>query len=86
VPKYTKPDVLPVEITFNGQDYTNDNKTYGFFDPYILDVYPRLISPKGTTKVRLYGFGFVNSTGTDLKTKIDSVSRGNLTCSNSECV
>ena len=25
VPKYTKPDVLPVEVTFNGQDYTNDN-------------------------------------------------------------
>jgi hypothetical protein len=25
VPKYTKPDVLNVEITFNGQDYTHDN-------------------------------------------------------------
>lgn len=25
VPKYTKPDVLPVEVTFNGQDYTHDN-------------------------------------------------------------
>lgn len=25
VPRYTKPDVLPVEITFNGQDYTHDN-------------------------------------------------------------
>jgi hypothetical protein len=38
VPKYTKPDVLPVEVTFNGADYTNDNQTYGFFDPFILDV------------------------------------------------
>ena len=69
VPKYTKPDVLPVEVTFNGQDYTNDNQTYGFFDPYILDVQPRLISAKGTTTVRLYGIGFVNSTGTFLKAK-----------------
>jgi hypothetical protein len=25
VPKYTKPDVLPVEVTLNGQDYTHDN-------------------------------------------------------------
>lgn len=25
VPKYTKPDVLPVEVTFNGDDYTHDN-------------------------------------------------------------
>ena len=46
---------------------------------------PRLISTKGTTRVRLYGFGFVNSTGTDLKTKIGSVKRGNLTC-NGDCV
>ena len=46
---------------------------------------PRLISPKGTTRVRLYGFGFVNSTGTDLKTKINSVKRGALSCSG-DCV
>ncbi len=65
IPKYTKPDVLTVEVTMNGQDYTNDNRTYGFFDPYILKVEPRLISTKGTTKVRLIGFGFVNS-GSDL--------------------
>ena len=78
VPKYTKPDVLPVELTFNGQDYTHDNQTYGFFDPYVLDVKPRLIYYKGTTLVRLYGFGFVNATGTDLKTKFGTVERGEL--------
>jgi hypothetical protein len=61
VPKYAKPDVLQVEVTFNGEDYTHDNQTYGFFDPYVLDVQPRLISAKGTTRVRLFGFGFVNS-------------------------
>lgn len=26
IPKYTKPDVLTVELTLNGQDYTNDKK------------------------------------------------------------
>jgi hypothetical protein len=65
IPRFTRPDVLHVEVTFNGQDYTNDNQTYGFFDPYVLRVEPRLISTKGTTKVRLIGFGFVNS-GSDL--------------------
>ena len=25
IPKYSKPDVLKVEATFNGQDYTHDN-------------------------------------------------------------
>lgn len=24
IPKYTKPDVLRVELTLNGKDYTND--------------------------------------------------------------
>jgi len=28
-------------------------------DPYILDINPRLISPKGTTVVNMTGYGFV---------------------------
>jgi len=64
IPKYTKPDVLIVELTLNGQDYTNDNKKYGFYDPYVLNAEPRLISVEGTTKVLLKGFGFVNSSQT----------------------
>jgi len=66
VPKYSKPDVLNVEVTFNNQDYTHHNQTYGFFDPFVLDVQPRLISTTGSTKIRLIGFGFVNA-GDDLK-------------------
>jgi hypothetical protein len=38
IPKYTKPDVLRVELTLNGDDYTNDNRTYGYYDPYVIDV------------------------------------------------
>lgn len=38
IPKNTKPDVLKVEVTLNGDDFTNDNKTYGYYDPYIIDV------------------------------------------------
>lgn len=49
IPKYTQPDVLRVEVSVDGNEYTNDNNTYGFFDPYILDVQPRLIHARGTT-------------------------------------
>lgn len=64
IPKYTKPDVLRVEVTLNGEDFTNDRLTYGYFDPYVLDAIPRLISVEGTTKVLVKGFGFVNSGST----------------------
>jgi hypothetical protein len=61
VPYYTKPDILPVEVSINGVDFSNDNKTFGYFDPYIIDVQPRLIAIDGSTKVTLKGLGFVNS-------------------------
>ena len=44
VPKYTKPDVLEVEVSLNGYDYTNDNLTFGYYDPYVVDVEPRLLT------------------------------------------
>ena len=61
VPEYTKPDVLGVEVTINGESYTSDNKTYGFFDPFVLDAVPRLISTDGSTQIEIKGLGFVNS-------------------------
>ncbi len=38
IPKYTKPDVLQVEVSMNGLDFTSDNKTYGYYDPYLIDA------------------------------------------------
>ena len=61
MPQYTKPDVLNLEITINGESYTSDNNTYGFFDPYVLDAKPRLISTDGSTTVAIQGIGFVDS-------------------------
>jgi len=61
VPEYTKPDVLSVEVTTNGESYTSDNKTYGFFDPFVLDASPRLIATDGSTQVAIKGIGFVDS-------------------------
>lgn len=61
VPEYTKPDVLKVEVTINGESYTSDGHTYGFFDPFVLDAQPRLIATDGSTKVEIKGIGFVDS-------------------------
>lgn len=49
LPLFAKPDVLVVELTLNGVDFTNNKKTYGFFDPFLIDVRPKLISNAGTT-------------------------------------
>lgn len=61
VPQYTKPDVLFVEVTVNGESYTNDNKTFGYFDPFVLDAEPKLLATDGTTAVQIKGLGFVDS-------------------------
>lgn len=80
VPKYTKPDVLYVEISTNGEDFTNDKATYGYFDPFVVSSYPNLISPDGTTKVNITGFGFVNSESGAVKVKFSSRTKGELSC------
>jgi len=61
VPQYTKPDVLFVEVTVNGESYTNDNKTFGYFDPFVLDAEPKLLATDGSTAVQIKGLGFVDS-------------------------
>lgn len=67
----------------NGLDYTNDNKTYGYYDPYVIDAQPRLISVKGTTVVTVTGVGFVDSG--EVKTKFtDQVNE--IKCEGHECI
>jgi len=68
----------------NGEDYTNDGKTYGYFDPYVLNAEPRLISVEGTTVVRIKGFGFVNSNET--KALFSSSNNSTLLCSSANCI
>jgi hypothetical protein len=67
VPKYAKPDVMQVEISFNGLDYSNDNMTFGYYDPYVIDVEPRLLVTDGSTDITVKGLGFVNSGETKVK-------------------
>jgi hypothetical protein len=80
VPRYTKPDVLTVEVSVDGHDYTNNGITYGFFDAYLLDVEPRLVSKLGNTTLTLTGFGFVNAGEGETKVKFSTKGRGELNC------
>lgn len=80
VPKYTKPDVLPVEVSLDGIEYTHNGITYGFFDAYLLDVEPRLISKNGGTPLTLSGFGFVNAGPGETKSKFSIKGTGELNC------
>jgi len=59
IPKYPSPETLKVDVSMNGHDFTNHNVSYGFMDPYVLQITPRIYSPKGTTVATLHGYGFV---------------------------
>ena len=52
---------MNVDVTMNGNDYTNDHVTYGYFDAFVIDVNPKLIPIQGGTNLTMTGFGFVDS-------------------------
>ena len=60
IPKYPAPETLDVDVSFNDQDFTNNGVKFGFLDPFILDIAPRLVSSKGSTKLHITGYGFVS--------------------------
>lgn len=61
LPNYPQPNVLDVEISMNGKDYSNNGKQFGYYDPFVLHVEPKLISKTGSTRIEIKGFGFVDS-------------------------
>jgi hypothetical protein len=65
-PEYPAPETLDVDISFNGIDWSNDKVKFAYVDPFVLQVRPRLISPKGTTKLFIEGYGMAH-TGDDSK-------------------
>jgi hypothetical protein len=64
IPKYPAPETLLVDVALNGIEFTNSKVSYGFMDPYVLQITPRLYSPKGTTVATLHGYGFVQMDST----------------------
>ena len=84
VPKYRRPDVVPVEVSFAGDFYTNDGKEYGFYAPYVWKVTPKMVSRKGNSTINIFGYGFVNTTGTYLKAKYGYLHK-KLVCHGQPC-
>jgi hypothetical protein len=80
IPAYPAPETLNVDVSLNGLDYSNDKVTFGYIDPFVLGVEPRLISTKGTTKVALKGYGFVRMEDAKMQTALRSETQA-LTCS-----
>lgn len=71
----------------NGRDFTNDKVSYGFYDAFVLDVQPKLISKKGGTDITVRGFGFVDSGSDEIAAKFGSKMSTTLTCGgNTPCV
>jgi hypothetical protein len=68
-PEYPSPETLDVDISFNGIDWSNDKVKFSYIDPFVLGVRPRLISPKGTTKLMIDGYGMAH-TGDDAKSRV----------------
>ena len=56
----------------NKRDFTNDHVTYGFYDAFVLDVLPKLVSKKGGTKLTIKGFGFVDSGKNEIASQFGS--------------
>jgi len=74
------PDVLPIELSFNGYDFTNSGLVYGYFDPFLIKITPVLVSSTTVTKLNINGFGYINPENpSDLKVKFTSPN-GELTC------
>jgi hypothetical protein len=76
---------LSVDVSFNDQDYTNDGVKFGFLDPYVLGVTPRLISAHGTTKLNMTGYGFVQLDETNSLVVMKSKDDRELQCPSTRC-
>lgn len=68
-PEYPSPETLDVDISMNGIDWSGDQVKFAYVDPFVLGVRPRLISPAGTTKLFVEGYGMAH-TGDDSKQRI----------------
>lgn len=87
VPAFTKPDVLPISISFNGHDFTKSDLSYGYFDPFVIRVAPEITPAEKSNKLTVHGFGFINPDNKDdIKIKFTSP-KGELTCNgNTPCI
>ena len=83
IPKLSRPEVVTVEITLNGIDYTSDRKNYTYYDAFVLDLVPKFGRKEGGTLVSVMGFGFAD-TGSELVCRFGS-EENPLLCNEGSC-
>ena len=87
-PNLNTPESFNIEASFNnGDDFTNNNHNFTFYDPYIISVEPQMVSSKGGTNLTIHGFGFADS-GNELKALFGSSTDDNNTlyCNGDSCI
>lgn len=83
-PNVNVPSTYDVEISMDGDDFTNNGLKFTYYDPYVLKVVPPMVSSRGGTKIKVYGYGFANS-GENLKVQFGS-SEERLRCGMKGCI
>lgn len=83
LPQLSRPETVTVEVSLNGVDFTQDRKTYSYFDAFVLDIDPHYGRKEGGTSISVKGFGFAD-TGDELLCKFGSSSQP-LLCNGHRC-
>jgi hypothetical protein len=83
LPQLSRPETVTVEVSLNGVDFTQDHRTYSYFDAFVLDIAPHYGRNEGGTSISVKGFGFAD-TGDELLCRFGSKDQP-LFCNGHKC-
>ena len=85
-PNVNIPEEFNVEASINGgDDYTNNNFNYTYYDPFVLKVEPQMLRDNGNTELKITGYGFAN-TGDSMKVLFGDSDKETLKCNTGKCL
>ena len=85
-PNVNIPEEFNVEASINGgDDYTNNNFNYTFYDPFVLKVEPQMLRDNGNTEIKITGYGFAN-TGDNIEVLFGDSDKETLNCNQGKCL
>ena len=85
-PNVNIPEEFNIEASINGgDDYTNNNFNYTYYDPFVLKVEPQMLSEKGNTEIKITGYGFAN-TGSSMKVMFGDSDIETIKCDGKRCL
>jgi hypothetical protein len=57
----SRPEVVSVEVSLNGIDFTQDKVKYSYYDAFVLDLSPHIGKTEGGTQIAVKGYGFADT-------------------------